>query len=34
MAIYCPLIKMPVVYLTCKECENRVCEEEEEDKDD
>lgn len=25
MAVYCPVLKHKVVYLTCQECEDKVC---------
>lgn len=28
MSKYCPVIKQKVLYLTCLECEDRVCEKE------
>jgi hypothetical protein len=27
MAIYCPITKTKVLYLTCLECENKICKE-------
>ena len=32
MAIYCPITKTKVVYLTCLECENKICKEDKDEK--
>ena len=30
MAIFCPVLKRKVVYLTCQECEDKLCRKEKE----